>query len=180
MQAEINAYKVALGNYNNGFLAVQKHVKRAVGWELSRGNDKERACYWHAIKLVKRHASASARWVPHVEKSGVPCPTCVGKEQIHSVLNKFADTFLWTPRGADGSQVQADSSSQAVMPGKVTTKVRTDHQKKKRPSRSRNRAGQKEKGEERRRPRALLTTALPRIVSMRKRRLLVRWDSGCI
>jgi hypothetical protein len=115
MQAEINAYKVALGNYNNGFLAVQKHVKRAVGWELSRGNlnDKERACYWHAIKLVKRHASASVRWVPHGEKSGVPCPTCVGKEQIHSVLNKFADTFPWTPRGADGSQVQADSSCHA-------------------------------------------------------------------
>jgi hypothetical protein len=122
MQAEIKAYKVALGNYNNGFLAVQDHVKRVVGWELSCSNDKERACYRHAIKLVNRlgrHAIklvnrlGHARWVPHVEKSGVPCPTCVGKELVHTVLNKFADRFFWTPRGADGDLVQAASSCHA-------------------------------------------------------------------
>jgi hypothetical protein len=36
MQSEINAYKVAVVNHSNGFLAVQDHVKRLVGWEFSR------------------------------------------------------------------------------------------------------------------------------------------------
>jgi hypothetical protein len=44
MQAEINAYKVALGSYCNGFLGVRAHIKRLVGWELSRSWGAESAC----------------------------------------------------------------------------------------------------------------------------------------
>lgn len=94
MQSEINAYKVAVVNYSNGFLAVQDQVKRLVGWEFSRCDTRESACYFHFCRLVNRHAP----WQPHIrDETAAPCPTCTGNQLVHAVLDMFAGTYPWVP-----------------------------------------------------------------------------------